>query len=63
MPPRAPARIRIEATTAPGVKEPRQVVFLYVDGYRFELDAPSGPRARQIAMELARALGLEVFDG
>jgi hypothetical protein len=63
MPPRIPARIRIEATTAPGVREVRQVVYLYVDGFRFELEAPYGPRARQIALALALALGLEDIDG
>jgi hypothetical protein len=54
MPPRDPAKIRIETTTV----GTRQVVYLYVNGYRLEMEASSGAQARSFAFELALALGL-----
>lgn len=56
---RGPLRINIEATKAPGN---RQVVYLHVNGYRFELEAPTDARAREIVLDLARALGLDQGD-
>lgn len=47
-------RVRIESTTV----GTRQVVYLHVAGYRFELDAPSRDKARAIVMEIARSLGM-----
>lgn len=58
MPPRDRLKLRIESAVVHGLGEPRQVVHLYVNGHRFELEAPSA-RARQIVVELARAFGLD----
>lgn len=52
-------RIRVEATTT---LDKRHVVYLYLNGYRLELFAPSAERARQIAWEFVIAMGLDV-DG
>ena len=53
------ARVRVEATTTP---DNRPVVYLYLNGYRLELYAPTTERARQIAWSLIVGFGLDT-DG
>lgn len=50
------ASFQVQTTTHNG----KPVVYLTVGGFRFTLEAPTGERARQIAIEVARTLGLNL---